>query len=298
MRLTLEKGKKGKKGSVDEEIVKLKRNAEISSRLIGTRIDNITKEKIERTRSIINLIMSNVEGKASEKNPQVASNTLVLKLQTKEKDLTSRLHALEDLAAKNSAEMKQLMAKYEMEKDINERLLWRIQRQENSTSSQGGDTAKNEKNSTAAVSTNANTTSGKGKNSDELQKQLEQLMKEKNNELNLLKKEMESIKQAYDARGDEIKNANKSLVELKNALRNLKNETTDEKAELLQLREAKSNYQRDLTKLSEALADEKRAIQNLRQDYDMKLRSLMTTPVLRFRKSAQAVRNIRSMQMI
>ena len=89
--------------------------------------------------------MANVEGKASEKNPQVASNTLVLKLQTKEKDLTSRLHALEDLAAKNSAEMKQLMAKYEMEKDINERLLWRIQRQENSTSSQGGDTAKNEK---------------------------------------------------------------------------------------------------------------------------------------------------------
>ena len=72
------------------------------------------------------------------------------------------------------------------------------------------------KNSTAAVSTNANTTSAKGKNSDELQKQLEQLMKEKNNELNLLKKEMESIKQAYDARGDEIKNANKSLVELKN----------------------------------------------------------------------------------
>ena len=56
---------------------------------------------------------------------------------------------------------------------------------------------------------------------------------------------MASIKQAYDARGDEIKNANKSLVELKNALRNLKNETTDEKAELLQLREA-SNYQRDL----------------------------------------------------
>ena len=65
-------------------------------------------------------------------------------------------------------------------------------------------------------------------------------MKEKNNELNLLKKEMESIKQAYDARGDEIKNANKSLVELKNALRNLKNETMDEKAELLQLREAKN----------------------------------------------------------
>ena len=75
----------------------------------------------------------------------MASNTLVLKLQTKEKDLTSRLRALEDLAAKNSAEMKQLMAKYEMEKDINERLLWRIQRQENCTSSPNGDTAKNKK---------------------------------------------------------------------------------------------------------------------------------------------------------
>ena len=132
--------------------------------------------------------MSNVEGKVSEKNPQVASNTLVLKLQTKEKDLTTRLRALEDLAAKNSAEMKQLMAKYDTEKDINERLLWRIQRQENGTSSPSGGTAKNEKNSTAAVSTDANTTSTKGKNSDELQNQLEQLMKEKNNELNLLRR--------------------------------------------------------------------------------------------------------------
>ena len=45
------KGKKGKKGSVDEEIVKLKRNAEISSRLIGTRM-TISRKKRSNARGV------------------------------------------------------------------------------------------------------------------------------------------------------------------------------------------------------------------------------------------------------
>ena len=123
--------------TIDQLFEKIKQNAEISSRLISKQMDNVTQKKLATTRQLIDNIMNTIEGKNNSKS--ISSNELILTLETKEKELITRLHALEDVNAKSALELKQLITKYEMEKDINQRLLWRIQRYINN----GSDNSKN-----------------------------------------------------------------------------------------------------------------------------------------------------------
>ena len=271
------KGKKKNGGKDEEEFEKIKQNAEISSRLISKQMDNVTQKKLATTRQLIENIMNTIEGKNNSKS--ISSNELILTLETKEKELITRLHALEDVNAKSALELKQLITKNEMEKDINQRLLWRIQRYINN----GSDNSKNNTSSGSSSSSSSTTTITKTESNNnnnnnsedqgELQNQLNQLKKEKNNELNLLKSNLDQIKKISDDRESQIETLTKSLVELKNVIRKLRSDSLGEKDELIQLRDSKNKYQNDLNKLSEELNLEKKAIANLRKDYDMKIRN-------------------------